>query len=125
MTDAKIFHNPRCSKSREALNLLEDRDLNLEIVKYLDEPPTREELVELISILEDPPSELVRRDPRFKELGIDPASLDDVDVVVDLLVAEPSLMQRPVVVSNGRAIIARPTPDLPIQQHLVDLLGSM
>lgn len=122
MTDVKIFHNPRCSKSREALDLLNDHDCDLEIVRYLDTPPTREELTGLVAILENPVSELVRRDPRFDELGIDPASLDDPAVVVDLLVAEPSLMQRPVIVTDGRAVIARPSGGIMIADQLVDLL---
>lgn len=119
MTDVRIYHNPRCSKSREAMGVLGECDVQLDIVNYIDEPPSREELTELLEILEDEPADLVRTgDQRFKELGIDRASLTTKEAVIDLLVSEPALMQRPVVVSDGRAVIARP-----VTERITDLLG--
>lgn len=122
MADVQILHNPKCSKSREALTLLQDHDVDLDVVKYLDTPPTRAELVDLLAILEDNPADLVRRDPKLAELGVDPATLNDPEVVIDVLVREPSLMQRPVVIAAGRAKIARPDGETTIENHLSGLL---
>lgn len=119
MTDVRIYHNPRCSKSREAMGVLGEHDVNLHVVNYLDEPLSRDELTHLIGILDDDPADLVRTgDQRFKELGIDRATLTSTEAVIDLLVSEPALMQRPVVVSDGRAVIARP-----VAERITDLLA--
>jgi arsenate reductase len=111
MAVARIFHNPRCSKSRGACELLEQSGVDHEVVRYLDDPPSAGELREIISLLGGPASALVRRDAHFRDLGIDPKSLTDEDAVVQLIVEHPRLMQRPVVILGGRAIIARP-PEL-------------
>jgi len=107
----RVFHNPRCSTSRGACELLDSRGVEFEVVRYLDDPPTSDRLREIIALLDQPATELVRRDAHFRELGIDPGSLDDPEEVVRVLVAHPRLMQRPVVILAGRAVIARP-PEL-------------
>jgi arsenate reductase len=109
MAEPTLFHNPRCSKSRGAKALLDESGVSYEIVEYLKAPPTRAELERLVRILDDPPAALVRTgEPAFKELGVDRSALGDPAVVVDLLVAHPALMERPVLVAGDRAVIGRP-----------------
>lgn len=108
MGSITVFHNPSCSKSRGACQILTDSGVEFDTVQYLKTPPSREELVALIAILDDPPAALVRKDPYFKELGLDPGDYESADAVVTLLVEHPRLMERPVVVKDGRAVIGRP-----------------
>jgi len=105
MSDLTILHNPRCSKSRAALAVSDDA----EIIEYLKRPLAREELLELIGKLEDPPSDLVRRDRLFKDLGLSDADVQTPEQVADVLVAAPALMERPILIRGERAIIGRPT----------------
>ena len=87
----------------------EDLDVAHDTVLYLKEPPTREELEHLVSILEDPVEDLVRKDARFKKLELDPDDyVDNPQAVVDLLAEQKALMQRPVIVKGDRAIVGRP-----------------
>jgi arsenate reductase len=108
MAPVTLYHNPKCSNSRNALDVLESLGIDRDVVRYLEQPPDREALTALLAQLEDPPGDLVRRDPRFKELGLTDADVARADQVVDLLAREPALMQRPVLVKDGRAIIGRP-----------------
>jgi len=108
MAEVSIYHNPRCSNSRTALALLGERGDDVEVIEYLKTPPGRSQLEALVAMLEDDPGDLVRHDNRFAELGLDAADYTDAVAVVDLLEAHPELMQRPVLVSGGRAVIARP-----------------
>jgi arsenate reductase len=108
VADVVIYHNPNCSNSRRALAWLKDQGVEHEVVQYLKTPPTRRELESLVAKLEDPPADLVRRDKRFGELGLDPDGFGTNQAVVDVLVEHPELMQRPVVVRGSQAIIARP-----------------
>jgi arsenate reductase len=113
MAEVTIYHNPRCSNSRTALAMLQERadDVDLEVVEYLNQPLDRAGLEALLAILADPPGDLVRHDQRFKDLGLDPKGYATAEAVVDVLVEHPELMQRPVLVSGGRAVIARPPGD--------------
>ena len=105
-----VFHNPGCSKSRGALELLDERSVDHTVVEYLITPPSRATLEAIIAKLVDPPSDLVRTtDPRFTELGLDPASSASPESIIELLLTHPELMQRPVVVKGDRAVIARPS----------------
>jgi arsenate reductase (glutaredoxin) len=108
MADLTIFHNPRCSSSRTALGELEARQLDVDVVEYLKTPLDRAGLEALLDQLETEPASLVRHDKRFAELELDPAGYTDREAVVALLVEYPELMQRPILVSGGRAVIARP-----------------
>src|SRR5690606_16674166 len=92
----KLYHNPRCSKSRAAKDALGERGVEVEIVEYLKTPPSRAELEAIVAGLDGDPQELVRtKDPKFKALGVDPADLTDAQAVVDLLVEHPEVMERP------------------------------
>jgi len=108
MADLTILHNPRCSSSRTALGELEARQLDVEVVEYLKTPLDRAGLEALLDQLESEPASLVRHDKRFGELELDPDGYTDRESVVALLIEYPELMQRPILVSGGRAVIARP-----------------
>jgi arsenate reductase len=103
-----LYHNPRCSKSRELLGLLEARGADVEVVDYLESPPTRADLERLLAAIPDPPSALVRQDKRFAELGLAAEDYTDAAAVVGLLLAHPELMQRPVLIAGRRGAIGRP-----------------
>jgi len=114
-----LFHNPSCSKSRSAKEILEGAGVEYELVEYLKKPPTKAELEHIVDLIEDPPGDLVRRkDPKFKALDLDPTGYRDKASVVALLVDHPELMERPVVVAGDRAVIGRPTER--VQELLAD-----
>jgi arsenate reductase (glutaredoxin) len=104
-----VYHNPRCSKSRGALEILAERGIHADVVEYLQAPPDRAALEQIIDAISDPPSALIRHDDRFRELGLDPDGYQDRDRVVVLLLAHPELLQRPVIIRGGRGVIARPS----------------
>src|SRR5262249_35250233 len=104
-----IYHNPACGKSRGALEILHQRGLETEIVEYLDHPPDRAALERILGLLGGPPSELVRKDKRFRELGLRAEDYVAASQGIDLLLRHPELMERPVVIQGQRAVIARPS----------------
>jgi len=87
---------------------LEQQGVEFDIVDYLKHPPKRNTLTELVEMLPNEPVELIRTDRRFKELGLDVKHYQSGNDVVDLLLQYPELLQRPLAVCNGRAIIGRP-----------------
>jgi arsenate reductase len=102
-----VYHNPRCEKSRSVVSLLEERKIPHTVVKYMDEPLTEEDLLELLDQLDLEAAELLRTDERlwreeFKDLEL------NEDELVMLMLEHPQLMQRPIVVKEDKAIIARP-----------------
>lgn len=103
-----ILHNKACSTSRHAMDVLAEQDVDADVVEYLKTPLDRAALEELIKKLEDPVADLVRKDPFFKQLGLDPADYTTPDAVIDLLVEHPRLLQRPILIKGNRAIIGRP-----------------
>ena len=108
MADVTLYHNPNCSTSRKALDILRGLEVDFEVVQYLKTPPDRRTLESIVRKLEDPAADLVRHDSHFKELGLDQADYETPRQVVDLLLEHPRLMQRPVLVRDGHAIIGRP-----------------
>ena len=108
MADATIYHNPRCTKSRQAMQVAAELGVDVDVVKYLDTPPDEATLRSIIAKLEDPVADLVRRDG-WKDLGITAADVATADGVVAVLTAHPELLQRPIVVKGDRAVIGRPT----------------
>ena len=104
-----MYHNPSCGKSRGALDILRERDVACDVVEYLKTPPDRATVERFLELLAGPPADLVRKDKRFKELGLDERSYVTREQVVTLLLAHPELMERPVVIRGGRAVIARPS----------------
>jgi arsenate reductase len=112
VSDYLVFHNPSCSKSRGALQILADEGIETDVVEYLKAPPDRATLERIVDTIPNPPSELVRKDKRFKELGLDAADYVTREQVVGLLVEHPELMERPVVIVGDRGVIARPPEKL-------------
>ena len=108
MADLTIYHNPRCSTSRHALDAVAGTGVGADVVQYLRTPLDREQLLELLGKLEDPPADLVRQDAHFAELGLSADDYTTPEQVADLLAEHPRLMQRPVLVRGDRAIIGRP-----------------
>lgn len=106
---ATIYHNPRCSKSRAALALLEERNLDIQIVKYLETPPSMSLLASLIDLLglEDPRDMMRKKDALYKELHLDTKEYSKIELI-EILTQNPKLIERPIVVANGRAAIGRP-----------------
>ncbi len=117
MADVTIYHNPQCSKSRQAIELLDARGATYDVVRYKDQHPTRATLAELLEIVEAPTRAFVRWGDASKA-GLDVADRDDPAAVLDLLTEHPELLERPIVVRGGRGVIGRPT------EAIADLLDS-
>jgi len=110
MEPVQIFHNPSCSKSRGALQILEERGVDANVVRYLDTPPDRATLERILDAIDDDATALVRTDDSaFRAAGLTKADVQTRAQVIDALVAHPELMQRPVVFVGDRAVIARPS----------------
>lgn len=103
-----IYHNPRCSKSRQTLKLLQDKGIEPRIVEYLRTPPDKETLRHLVTMLGISPRELLRRkEAPYKELGLaDPQKSDEE--IIAAMVEHPVLIERPIVVKGERAALGRP-----------------
>jgi arsenate reductase len=104
-----VFHNPSCSKSRGALEILAEQGAEADVVQYLKTPPDRKTLERIVDAIPNPPAELVRKDKKFQELGLDAGDYTTKSAVVKLLLQHPELMERPVVFRGERAVIARPS----------------
>ena len=108
MSDVEVWHNPRCSKSRAALELVKSRGVEPRVVLYLDEPPDAGRLEDVLRLLGLEPRELMRKgEAPYRELGLDAPSLDRA-ALVRALAEYPILIERPIVIANGRAVVARP-----------------
>ena len=104
----KIYHNPRCTKSRETLQLLESKGIKPEVVEYLKHPPTAAELQDILKKLGIKPRELIRtKEPEYKENGLDDKSLSDAELI-EAMLRIPKLIERPIVLANDKAAIGRP-----------------
>ncbi len=105
---ARIYHNNRCSKSRATLALLEEHGGEVEVVNYLDTPPSAAELAMLLKQLGMTARQLLRtNEAEYQALGLDNPALDDADLIA-AMVAHPKLIERPIVVANGKAVLGRP-----------------
>ncbi len=108
-----IYHNPRCSKSRQTLELLEEKAVAPSIVEYLNTPPDAQTLKEIISMLGIKAKQLLRtHEDEFKQAGLDTQGLTNdqfsEDQIIDAMIKFPKLIERPIVVSDGKAVIGRP-----------------
>jgi arsenate reductase len=107
MSEYRIYHNPRCSKSRATLALLEERGLNPEVVRYLETPPDARELRQLLGRLGIPATALLRRgEAEYRECGLGGDSSEEE--AISAMVAHPRLIERPIVVRGERAVLGRP-----------------
>ena len=103
-----IYHNPRCSKSRETLQILDERQIEPEIIDYLEDPPTPEELTRIIELLGLTARDLLRTtEPVYRDAELDDDSLTDEEII-EAICEYPALLQRPIVVAGNRAVIGRP-----------------
>jgi arsenate reductase len=104
----EIYHNPRCSKSRQTLQILKDSGVEPEVVEYLKTPPDRDTLEKILAMLGMEPRELMRKkEPAYKENNLaDPALTRDQ--LIDAMLAHPKLIERPIVIKNGKAALGRP-----------------
>ena len=108
MTSVTIYHNPRCSKSRQTLALLEEQGITPSIVKYLETPPSAAKLQEILTLLALTPRQLMRiKEAEYKALGLDDESLT-TDELIAAMIATPKLIESPIVLTNGKAAIGRP-----------------
>lgn len=103
-----VLHNPSCSTSQHAVDTLTAAGVRATVRRYLDDPLDEAGLRGAVAVLEDPVTDLVRRGPAFERAGLSPEDVADADGVVSTLLAHPELMQRPVVIAGGRALIGRP-----------------
>ncbi|MAL98892.1 arsenate reductase (glutaredoxin) [Hydrocarboniclastica marina] len=107
-SDITLYHNPRCSKSRQALALLEERNVQPTVVRYLETPPTVEELRSLLGQLNLTPRDIMRKkEEPYKTLGLDDADLDD-NALLQAMHNHPILIERPIAHGNGKAAVGRP-----------------
>ncbi len=107
MSSITIWHNPRCSKSRLGLALLEENGVDAEVIKYLDTPPTAEEIKVLLGKLGIGARELMRtKEDIYKELGL--KEIEEEDKLIEAMAANPKLIERPVVIKGDKAVIGRP-----------------
>ncbi len=103
-----IYHNPRCSKSRAALQLLHDHGCEPDVVEYLKSPPDAATLADILARLRMTPRELMRKqEAPYRELGLDDPELSDDDLIA-AMVQHPILIERPIVVAGRKAIVGRP-----------------
>ena len=108
MNEVTIWHNPKCSKSRAAMEILKENNCEADVVKYLETTPTKDEITTALTMLGMNPRELMRiKEDIYKELNL--KDEEDYDKLVDAMVANPKLIERPIIFKGNQAIIGRPT----------------
>lgn len=106
--NVKIYHNPRCGKSRQTLQLLQEHGIQPDIIEYLKNPPNSNELAAILRLLNIGPRELMRsKEAEYKALGLDNPALTEAELL-NALVSTPKLIERPIVLAHGKAAIGRP-----------------
>jgi|SRR5690606_1238900 len=103
----KIYHNPRCQKSREGLEILEKSGKEFKIIKYLEENPSESELKEILKLLNIKPEELIRKNESIWKENFKGKKLTDEEIV-QAMAKHPNLIERPIVINNKKAVIGRP-----------------
>ncbi len=107
----KIYHNPRCSKSREGVQILENAQIDFEVIEYLKHPLTYEELSGIIELLKIHPEELIRKNETIWKEDFKGKNLSDKELI-QTMVDNPKLIERPIVINNHKAIIGRPPENI-------------
>jgi len=111
-----IYHNPRCSKSRAAMELLTEKGIDTSVVKYLETPPNKETIEDLLKMLGLEPRELMRKgEQEYKDNNLADENLSRDDLI-EAMVKFPKLLERPIVIKDGKAAIGRPI------QNIIDIL---
>ena len=113
-----IYHNPRCSKSRQTLELLRGQGLEPNVIEYLKTPPNESEMADILALLGCSPRDLMRtKEAEYKANGLDAADLSD-EQLLKALVEHPALIERPIVLANGKAALGRPP------ENVLEILGT-
>ncbi|MGJ8761176.1 arsenate reductase (glutaredoxin) [Polaribacter sp. R2A056_3_33] len=107
----KIYHNPRCSKSRQGLEIIENSKKEFEIVKYLEKIPSEKELTEIIKMLDISPIQLVRKTEKIWKENYKGKELSDKEII-KAMIESPKLIERPIVINNNKAVIGRPPENI-------------
>ena len=107
----EIYHNPRCGKSREGLQILQESGKDFKIIKYLEETPSLENLHKIINLLKIKPIELVRQNEKIWKEHFKNTNLSD-DELIKIMVKNPILIERPIVISGNKAIVGRPPTEI-------------
>jgi arsenate reductase (glutaredoxin) len=111
MQNIQIWHNPRCSKSRNALTLLEEKKIDAQVIKYMDESLSKEQLQEVLTLLGMKAQELMRIDEDiYKQLKL--KDVNDENILINAMIENPKLIQRPIIIKGDKAVIARPIENL-------------
>jgi len=117
MSNVTLYHNPRCSKSRQALQLLQENGIEPQLRLYLDNPPSRDELITLLAQLDIEPRALMRQgEAEYKDNHLGDPALSN-DQLIDALVRYPRLIERPIAIRGAKAVIGRPP------ENVLELLG--
>jgi len=113
----KIYHNPRCQKSREGLQLLENSNQNFEVVDYLNNPPSEKQLQEILKMLGMKPIELVRKNESIWKENYKNQELKDNDII-KAMCENPKLIERPIVIKDNKAVLGRPPENISVFLNL-------
>jgi len=106
----KIYHNPRWGKSRNSVRILEEKEVDYEVIEYLKTPPSVEDLIEILKILNLRPNQIVRKgEKEFADNNLSRIEEDDVKMI-DAIVKHPKIMERPIIINGDKGVIGRP-PD--------------
>ena len=106
-----IYHNPRCTKSRQGVALLKEKDVNFEVIKYLEDPITEKELKDIIKKLGITPMALVRKNEAIWKSNFKGKDLSDEDII-KAMISNPKLIERPIVINGDKAVVGRPTEQI-------------
>ena len=107
----KIYHNPRCTKSRQGVAILENSGKDFEVVKYLDAIPSEKELTEIIQLLNIAPIDLVRKNEKIWKENYKGKELSDKEIILAML-QNPKLIERPIIINKNKAVIGRPSENI-------------
>ena len=108
----QIYHNPRCSKSRQALELLKSKNINPEIILYLENPISTKDVEDILKILKISAREIMRKkESEFKEMGLSDINISEKDLI-EAIVKTPKLLERPIVINGNKAAIGRPLTNI-------------
>ncbi|MBY0541296.1 MAG: arsenate reductase (glutaredoxin) [Campylobacterales bacterium] len=111
MQNIEIWHNPQCSKSRNAMELLDAKGINANVVKYLENTPTKEQIKDVLKKLNMKASQILRTgEDIYKELNL--KQIDDEDRLIEIMLEHPILIERPIIIKGDIAVIARPIENL-------------
>ena len=111
MQNIQIWHNPKCSKSRAAMELLENKNIDANVVKYLEQTPTKGQLKDVLSKLNISAKELLRTgEDVYKELNL--KDISDEETLIEIMIKNPILIERPIIIKGENAVIARPIENL-------------